>query len=121
MFSYPASVSYHVLEPTFLQLGDAADLGPNASVMLRISTLAAWAELKIASRTHAYLSEVLQVHASTLAPLWISCLRDYASIKVGVEGLDDVTAASLDTSYGGLGREVLLPVCVSLYKRDARN
>ncbi|CAL1697978.1 unnamed protein product [Somion occarium] len=96
-------------EPTFLQLGDAADLGPNASVMLRISTLAAWAELKIASRTHAYLSEVLQVHASTLAPLWISCLRDYASIKVGVEGLDDVTAASLDTSYGGLGREVLLP------------
>ena len=102
------------LEPVFLQLGDAADLVPNASVMLRVATLTAWAELKIASRTRTYLLDVLRSHASLLATLWTSSLRDYASIKVGVEGLDDIAMASLDSSYGSLGREVLLPVCVSV-------
>ncbi|KAI0080179.1 ARM repeat-containing protein [Panus rudis PR-1116 ss-1] len=92
-----------------LRIGDAADIGPNASVMLRIAVLTAWAELKIASNSHQYLSRLLEPYKQDLAGLWIASLRDYASIKVGIEGLDDISAGGLDSSHASLGREVLLP------------
>ena len=93
-----------------LTLGDAAELSPNASVMLRIATLSAWAELQVASTQQAYLVEVVKPYRTALAPLWISSLRDYASIRIDAEALDDAPAGALDSSYSSLGREVLLPV-----------
>ena len=93
-----------------LSLGDAAELSPNASVMLRIATLSAWAELEVASAQQAYLVEVVKPYRATLAPLWVSSLRDYASIRVDAESLDETAAGALDSSYSSLGREVLLPV-----------
>lgn len=93
-----------------LTLGDAAELSPNASVMLRIATLSAWAELEVASTQQAYLVEVVKPYRTALAPLWVSCLRDYASIRIDAEALDDTPAGALDSSYSSLGREVLLPV-----------
>ncbi|KAI0668842.1 ARM repeat-containing protein [Trametes maxima] len=98
-----------------LTLGDSAELSPNASVMLRIATLSAWAELEVASTQQAYLVEVVKPYRATLAPLWVSSLRDYASIRVDAESLDETAAGALDSSYSSLGREVLLPYYVKAW------
>ena len=93
-----------------LSIGNAHELSPNASVMLRIATLSAWAELETASTRQAYLVDVLKPYRSILAPLWISSLRDYASIRADTEGIEEASAGTLESSYTSLGKEVLLPV-----------
>ncbi|KAG8794872.1 hypothetical protein FRC12_020730, partial [Ceratobasidium sp. 428] len=95
-------------EPELLSIGDVAQLGPNASVMLRVSTLTAWAELEVASAREEYLQAVLKPYRGTLCFLWVSALRDYASIRADSEVQQDNTSG-MDTSYTGLGRETLLP------------
>ncbi|KAG9047376.1 hypothetical protein FS837_002429 [Tulasnella sp. UAMH 9824] len=92
-----------------LKIGDVGELSPNASGMLRISTLKAWAQLQVASSHQAYLGAVVEPHRATLATLWISSLRDYASIRGDSEMLQDSASAAMDVSYSGMGREVLLP------------
>ena len=94
-----------------LTIGEAKQLSPNASVMLRIAIATAWAELDIASYQHSYLKDVVEPHRTTLASLWIASLRDYASIRSDNEMLHDSTSAAMDSSYLALGREILLPVC----------
>ncbi|KAI0742742.1 clathrin-coated vesicle protein [Daedaleopsis nitida] len=98
-----------------LTLGDAAELSPNASVMLRIATLSAWAELEVASTQQPYLVQVVTPYRAVLAPLWISTLRDYASIRIDAEALDDTPTGALDSSYSSLGREVLLPYYIKAW------
>lgn len=93
-----------------LSIGDAQELSPNASVMLRVATLAAWAELEVSSATKEYLQSVLAPHRRTLSLLWIASLRDYASIRADSEVLQEGSSGSVDIAYTGLGREVLLPV-----------
>lgn len=93
-----------------LSLGETGELSPNASAMLRISTLSAWAQLEIASTQQAYLTDVLKPYRSTLASLWLASLRDYASIRIDSEFLHDTSSVALDSSYSSLGKEVLLPV-----------
>ena len=78
--------------------------------MLRIATLSAWAELVISSETQEYLVKVIEPYRKALASLWISSLRDYASIRAGTELLDDASSGAVDSSYSSLGKEVLLPV-----------
>ncbi|KAJ7675207.1 armadillo-type protein [Mycena rosella] len=92
-----------------LSLGDTGELSPNASAMLRISTLSAWAQLEIASAQQAYLTNVLKPYRATLASLWLASLRDYASIRIDSEFLHDTSSVALDSSYSSLGKEVLLP------------
>ncbi|KAJ7198315.1 clathrin-coated vesicle protein [Mycena pura] len=92
-----------------LKLGDTGELGPNASAMLRISTLSAWAQLEISSVQQTYLADVLKPYRATLASLWIASLRDYASIRIDSEFLHDTSSVALDSSYSSLGKEVLLP------------
>jgi HEAT repeat-containing protein 5 len=94
-----------------LSLGEAAELSPNASAMLRISTLSAWAQLQIASARQSYLTNVVKPHRGTLAPLWVASLRDYASIRADSEFIGDSSSVALDSSFSSLGKEVLLPVC----------
>ena len=96
-------------ESGLLRLGDTVDLGPNASVMLRIAILSAWAELAIASYSQKYLEHVVEPYKKVLASQWIGALRDYASIRAGTELLDDSTS-TVDSSHATLGKEVLLPV-----------
>jgi hypothetical protein len=91
-------------------LGETGELSPNASAMLRISTLSAWAQLEIASTQQAYLTDVLKPYRATLASLWLASLRDYASIRIDSEFLHDTSSVALDSSYSSLGKEVLLPV-----------
>ncbi|KAJ6526020.1 clathrin-coated vesicle protein [Mycena capillaripes] len=92
-----------------LSLGETGELSPNASAMLRISTLSAWAQLEIASIQQTYLSDVLKPYRATLASLWLASLRDYASIRIDSEFLHDTSSVALDSSYSSLGKEVLLP------------
>ncbi|KAG5643615.1 hypothetical protein DXG03_000582 [Asterophora parasitica] len=92
-----------------LSLGETGELSPNASAMLRISTLSAWAQLQVATPHQSYLENVVKPHRSTLASLWIAGLRDYASIRVDSEFLNDTSSVALDSSYSSLGKEVLLP------------
>ncbi|KZV63558.1 clathrin-coated vesicle protein [Peniophora sp. CONT] len=92
-----------------LSLGEAGEGSPNASAMLRIATLSAWARLASSSIERPYLAEVIQPHHTDLANLWIAALRDYASIRAGSEELQDSSSASLDVAYASLGRDILLP------------
>ena len=93
-----------------LKLGETGELSPNASAMLRISTVSAWAELELASVRQEYLKKVIDPYRSTLATLWIASLRDYASIRTDSEFLHDSSSVALDSTYSSLGKEVLLPV-----------
>lgn len=93
-----------------LSLGETGELSPNASAMLRISTLSAWAQLQVATPNQVYLEAVVKPHRPTLAALWVASLRDYASIRVDSEFLHDTSSVALDSSYSSLGKEVLLPV-----------
>jgi hypothetical protein len=98
-----------------ISLGEAGELSPNASAMLRISTLSAWAQLQIASAQQSYLTNVVKLHRATLASLWIASLRDYASIRADSEFIGEASSVALDSSYSSLGKEVLLPVCYTCY------
>ncbi|KAJ7582455.1 clathrin-coated vesicle protein, partial [Mycena floridula] len=96
-------------EARMVSLGETGELSPNASAMLRISTLSAWAQLQVAREHQSYLADVLKPYRATLASLWTASLRDYASIRVDSEFLNDASSVALDSSYSSLGKEVLLP------------
>ncbi|KAF9487688.1 hypothetical protein BDN71DRAFT_1594368 [Pleurotus eryngii] len=100
----------HSKESGMVSLGDTRQLSPNASSMLRISTLSAWAQLEIASAQQPYLVQVVNPHLSTLATLWVAALRDYASVRIDTEFLHDSSSVAVDSSYSSLVKEVLLPV-----------
>ncbi|KIM27128.1 hypothetical protein M408DRAFT_16736 [Serendipita vermifera MAFF 305830] len=90
-------------------IGDVQQISPNAAVMLKISTLTAWAELLISSLSQEYLTAVIEPYRATLATLWIGALRDYASIRGDSEVMQESSSNAVDTLYLNLGKEVLLP------------
>ncbi|KAG1904032.1 armadillo-type protein [Suillus fuscotomentosus] len=96
-----------------LTMGNFVDLSPNASGMLRVSILSAWARLEIASSEQTYLLDVIKPYRSILAPQWIASLRDYAVIRADSEFIHDASAVALDPSYASLGKVVLLPYYTS--------
>ena len=93
-----------------LSLGETGELSPNASAMLRIFTLAAWAQLQVASLQQKYISDIIGPYRAALTSMWVSSLRDYSSIRADSELLPDGASVALDSSYSSLGKEVLLPV-----------
>lgn len=97
-----------VVDGGMVALGDVEDLSANAAVMLKVSVLAAWAELQIASTRQSYLVNVVKPYQWLLGPFWIGALRDYAQLRTDPE-MGAVAMGSHDFS-GGLGRDVLLPV-----------
>lgn len=106
----PVSSLVHT-DSGMVKLGETAELSPNASAMLRISTLSAWAELEVSSTRQSYLKNVVDPYRASLATLWLVSLRDYASIRTDSEFLHDTSSVALDSTYSSLGKEVLLPVC----------
>ncbi|WVW78983.1 hypothetical protein I302_100946 [Kwoniella bestiolae CBS 10118] len=94
-----------------ISLGDVDQLSTNAAIMLKISILTAWAELKISSTKQAYLNDVIKPYRYLLGPFWIGALRDYAQLRTDPEmgggGLSGM-GVGLD-SGNAVGREVLLP------------
>ena len=94
-----------------VSLGDVEDLSANAAVMLKVSILAAWAELQIASVKQTYLAEVVKPYRWLLGPFWIGSLRDYAHLRTDPEmGAGGPTLSGAFDLANGLGRNVLLPV-----------
>jgi len=93
-------------------LGDVGDLSPNASVMLKVSILAAWAQLQIAAASQAYLNDVLKPYRWLLGPFWVGALRDYAGLRTDPE-MGAAVSVGLET---GVARDVLLPV--SSHRRE---
>jgi hypothetical protein len=89
-------------------LGDVSDLSTNASIMLKISIVSAWAELQSSSVRQTYLKAVLEPHRPKLAPFWVTSLRDLARIRTDPDA-GPGSSASGDFMSSGLGREVLLP------------
>lgn len=96
-------------------LGEVEDLSSNASAMVKISALSAWAELRIASSTQQFLVAVVQPHKAMLNKLWVGALKDYALMRVDSDGSPGSSnIGNFDLSQSGLGKEVLLPVSRSL-------
>jgi hypothetical protein len=75
--------------------------------MLKISILAAWAELEVAGVRQTYLKNVLDPYRWLLGPHWIGALRDYAGLRADPEMGMGMGGGDLGQ---GLGRDVLLPV-----------
>lgn len=94
-------------EGEMLSLGDVKDLSSSASVMLKISILAAWAELQVASTKQTYLVEVIKPYRWLLGPFWVGALRDYAYLRTDPE-MGAGASAGMDLGTG-MGRDVLLP------------
>lgn len=78
-----------------------------------MAVLRAWAELQVASREQAYLVDVVKPHITTLAPMWLSSLREFArlrfepDISASSSGSSSI-GGSIDTIYAALNRETLL-------------
>lgn len=93
-------------------IGDLAGLSSNAQVMVKISVYSAWAELQVASSEQKYLVEVLKPHISTLTPLWLESLREFARLRFEPDISMTLGPPSLsgspDTVYAALNRETLL-------------
>ncbi|KAJ2921172.1 hypothetical protein H1R20_g15918, partial [Candolleomyces eurysporus] len=100
-----------------LSLGETGELSPNASAMLRVSTLSAWAQLQVSSMQQNYLQQVVRPYRPVLASLWVASLRDYAGIRIDSEFLSDTSSVALDSSYSSLGKEVLLPYFTKSWPR----
>ncbi|KZT57919.1 hypothetical protein CALCODRAFT_495577 [Calocera cornea HHB12733] len=98
-----------------LSLGEGGQLGPNATVMLRISVISAWAKLTISSGQRAYLEGIIRPHRQLLASLWVESMVDYARLKAHSE----VTADSEEPAGAGMSSSVLEKDVTLQYYADA--
>ncbi|KAG0172348.1 hypothetical protein DFQ30_010665 [Apophysomyces sp. BC1015] len=99
-------------------VGEVKDLSPHASVMVKLSVLNGWAELQVASQKQDYLKQILQPNLTTLSPLWLRSLQDYARIRLesdivalssSNEGIQASSSGGIDAMYSAATKEVVLP------------
>lgn len=93
-------------------LGDVKNLSSTASVLLKTSIFAAWAQFQTASVRQPYLLEVIKPHIPILCPFWVASLREYAKVKTDPEAASSDSGAggaAFDSVYSGLSRETALP------------
>ena len=62
-------------------IGDLKHIGTNAQSMLKMSILAAWADLVLESREQPYLEPIVKPQLPSLAPLWVQALQEYAQLR----------------------------------------
>ncbi|KAL7269608.1 hypothetical protein RUND412_007710 [Rhizina undulata] len=94
-------------------IGDLKGLSSNAQVMVKMAVLRGWAELQVASKEQEYLVDVVKPHITTLAPLWLSSLREFARLRFEPDISPNATGPTslggiIDTIYSALNRETLL-------------
>ena len=94
-------------------IGDLKGLSSNAQVMVKMAVFSAWAELQVASAEQKYLVDVVKPHITTLAPLWLSSLRDFARLRFEPDISASATGSTslsgpIDAVYSALNRETLL-------------
>ena len=96
-----------------ITLGDLKTLSPNAQVMLKMAVLSSWAELQIASTSPDYsmLEEVVKPYISSLIPLWLASLREFAQLRFEPEQSSSLSigGSSMDYMYSALSRNSVLP------------
>lgn len=106
------------IQPSMKSLGDVDNLSSNATAMLKIAIFTAWSELQVASTQQAYLINVIKPEISTLTPLWIASLSEYARLRadpdcssfaMGIGNGPMTINQSLESPYAGLVRNVLMP------------
>ncbi|KAJ1967635.1 hypothetical protein IWQ62_001729 [Dispira parvispora] len=101
--SYPLArertISFHNSGPSDGSLTDT--LNPHAVVVLRLTLLRAWADIYVASRTHAFLNQLLTPHLPTLCHLWLDALKDSVLIQLDNDRFTFATG-SLSQSFSGL-------------------
>ncbi|KAM0751074.1 ARM repeat-containing protein [Meredithblackwellia eburnea MCA 4105] len=93
-------------------LGDVKDLSTTASVMLKTSIFAAWAQFQTASVRQPYLINVIKPHLPLLCPFWVATLREYARMRTDPDATSSDSGAggaAFDSVYSGLSRETALP------------
>ncbi|GAA5876048.1 hypothetical protein JCM8547_003540 [Rhodosporidiobolus lusitaniae] len=93
-------------------LGDVKDLSSTASVMLKTSIFAAWAQFQTASVRQPYLADVIRSHLPLLCPFWVASLREYARVRTDPDATSSDSGAggaAFDSVYSGLSRETALP------------
>ncbi|KZO91157.1 hypothetical protein CALVIDRAFT_522023 [Calocera viscosa TUFC12733] len=100
---------------TNLTLGEGGQLGPNASVMLRISVISAWAKLAISSGQRTYLEGIIRPHRRLLSSLWVESMVDYARLKAHSE----VTADSEELAGTIISSSILEKDVTLQYYADA--
>lgn len=93
-------------------IGDLKNLSPNAQAMLKMGILSGWAQLQLASLEQPYLEEILQPFIPKLAPLWLTSLQEFASLRFEPEISDtlggETAGSNLDERYASFNREVRL-------------
>lgn len=94
-------------------IGDLKGLSSNAQVMVKMAVLRAWAELQVASLEQSYLVDVVKPHITTLAPMWLSSLREFARLRFEPDisaggAASSSIGGSIETIYAALNRETLL-------------
>jgi HEAT repeat-containing protein 5 len=93
-------------------IGDLKNLTPNAQAMLKMGILSGWAQLQLASGEQSYLEEILIPHIPKLAPLWLTSLQEFASLRFEPEISDtlggETAGGNLDERYASFNREVRL-------------
>lgn len=78
-----------------------------------MAMLRAWAELQVASKEQLYLKDVVKPHITTLVPMWLSSLKEFARLRFEPDisnntGGSSSLGGSIDTIYAALNRETLL-------------
>jgi hypothetical protein len=78
-----------------------------------MAVLKAWAELQVASKEQAYLAVVVKPHITSLTPMWLSSLREFARLRFEPDISPNASGSaslggSIDTIYAALNRETLL-------------
>jgi hypothetical protein len=106
-------------------LGDVKDLSSTASVMLKTSIFAAWAEFQTASIHQSYLTDVIRPQLAILCPFWTATLREYAKNRIDPDSSSAsastaLGASAFDSTYSGLAREVTMPVSRVFKSSDMR-
>ncbi|KAJ9612101.1 hypothetical protein H2200_003698 [Cladophialophora chaetospira] len=93
-------------------IGDLTNLSPNAQAMLKMGILSGWAQLQLASSEQPYLEEILQPFIPKLAPLWLTSLQEFASLRFEPEISDtlggEIAGGNLDERYASFNREARL-------------
>lgn len=93
-------------------IGDLKNLTPNAQAMLKMGILSGWAQLQLASAEQPHLEEIIQPFIPKLAPLWLTSLQEFASLRFEPEISDtlggETAGGNLDERYASFNREVRL-------------
>lgn len=93
-------------------IGELKIQSTNGQIMLRLSLLSAWAQLQTSSTDQHHLEAIVQPYISTLTPLWLSSLQDFAKLRFEPDISSSLGGTSsgqdLNELYAALYRATLL-------------